>query len=223
MLDDLPRIDARADNGSITLAGNITIDAMHHHNECGYRPCPVCQERLIAVGARRCKHCRRAARDLRRRRIAGAVLTGFAVCVVIGLALADQIGMRDGRWPFAVLAALAIFCAGASSWMWADVPRYLRRIGHRLMHPCRLTRLAGPVSMRLRSAMSAPSRRAPGSDEETHMEPNPVDEARAAKLCAEAAKLMAESARINAQARWFPLVVTGAVFSAATLLVKFLI
>lgn len=55
------------------------------------------------------------------------------------------------------------------------------------------------------------------------MEPNPVEEARAAKLCAEAAKLMAESARINAQARWFPLLTVAGLFTAAIVVVRFLL
>lgn len=192
-----------------------------YYRECGYRPCPSCQMRLIATDARRCKWCRRAARDLRHRRIAGCAVAGFAVCILLGLALADRFGLHAHRWVFGTLSALAIFCGGACVWMRADMPRYLRRAGRTLVHPRRLTRMVHRVSMRLRS-MIAPSRRAPGSDEETHMEPNPVDVARAAKLCAEAAKLMAESQHLRTQTFWFPIIVVAGIFSSAIVLVKFL-
>lgn len=195
----------------------------HHYNECGYRPCPACQLRLIASDARRCKRCRRAARDLRRRRVMGSALAGFAICMSLGLGLANRFGLHQHRWAFALLAALAIFCLGAWGWTRADMPRYLRRIGRLLVNPRRLTRMLRRVPMRAWSAMTAPSWRVPGSDEDTHMEPNPVDEARAEKLRAEAAKLREERALIRAQTVWFPVVVVAGIFLAAVALVKFLL
>lgn len=153
----------------------------------------------------------------------GSALAGFAICLSLGVGIADRFGLHEHDWTIGLLVALAIFCAGAWLWVRLDMPRYLRRIGRALQHPRRLTRLLRRVPMRAWSAMTAPTRRAPGPDEGKRMEPNPVDAARAEKLRAEAAKLQEERALIRAQTIWFPVVVVACIFGAAVILVKFLI
>lgn len=47
-----------------------------------------------------------------------------------------------------------------------------------------------------------------------------MTDAQAAKVYAEIGKLIAETAKINAEARWYPLVVTGGMFAAALAVAK---
>lgn len=42
------------------------------------------------------------------------------------------------------------------------------------------------------------------------------------KIRAEIGKLMAETAKINSEARWYPIVVAGGIFAAASALLKIL-
>lgn len=218
-----PRAYISADRGGIAAGRDV-------HITCDVTLCPRCETRLMRRGRNSCRCCARSARLARIQRDGTLALLGYGVCVAIGLECLSLAGYRH-HWPLAAMIGVLVFAAGYCAYLrlmvWAhrDAQRQWRRWLYLLRHPgrWRLTRLARSVPMRLRSAMTLPSRRAPGSDEETHMEPNPVDEARAAKLCAEAAKLMAEATRINAQARWFPLVVVAGLFVAAIAVVRFLL
>lgn len=153
----------------------------------------------------------------------GSALSGFAICMSLGLGLVNRFGLHQHRWVYASLAATAIFCLGAWGWTRADVPRYLRRIGRLLVNPRRLTRMLRRVPMRVWSAMTAPTRRAPGSDEDTRMEPNADDAARLARVYAEIDKLMAETSRINAGTRWYSRLALSLICLMVVAVVKFLL
>lgn len=222
-MDGCGGIQVTADRGGIAAGRDV-------HIACDLNICPRCETRLMRRDRDICRCCARSARLARIQRDGTLALLGYGVCVGIGIQCLSLAGYRH-HWPLAAMIGLLVFGAGYCAWLrlmiWAqrDAQRQWRRWLYLLRYPGRwcLTRSALRVPMRAWSAMTNPTRRAPGPDEGMRMEPNPLDEARAEKLRAEAAKLMEQRALIRAQTIWFPVVIVASIFFAAILLVKFLL